>query len=442
MSEQHFTVPVRMPDAASAPVMRGGLERLFAAAAGVIVLPLYAPQPLVELIGPSLGFSPRSTSLVAMMPMLGYAAGLVLLVPLIDVVENRRAILLTLLADFVALAAAAAASSPAMFLLAAFAAGSATSAIQMVVPVAASLAGETHRGRTIGNVMSGLMIGILLSRPVASLAAAAVGWRGAYALDAVAVAAIAVALQRVLPRRQPATGLTYAALIGSLSKMLAEQPVLRHRALYQALCMGAFGIFWTTIALRLAAPPFGLGPVGFALFALSGIGGAVSAPIAGRAGDRGWTTPATRLAHAAVIAALLLAGVAGAGWLGFDPAARPGLSLGLLAAAAIVLDLGVIGDQTLGRRAVNLACPQASGRMNGLYTGLFFVGGAVGSALGGIAWVEAGWTLVCVVGLGFGAVALALASIPRRAGDRAHSARSGSMVLAPSRRASSKEIPS
>jgi len=223
MTEQHFTVPVRMPDAASAPVMRAGLERLFAAAAGVIVLPLYAPQPLVELIGPSLGFSPRSTSLVAMMPMLGYAAGLVLLVPLIDVVENRRAILLTLLADFVALAAAAAASSPAMFLLAAFAAGSATSAIQMVVPVAASLAGETHRGRTIGNVMSGLMIGILLSRPVASLAAAAVGWRGAYALDAVAVAAIAVALQRVLPRRQPATGLTYAALIGSLSKMLAEE---------------------------------------------------------------------------------------------------------------------------------------------------------------------------------------------------------------------------
>src|SRR5262249_39531786 len=192
-----------------------------------------------------------------------------------------------------------------------------------------------------------------------------------------------------------------------------EQPILRRRALYQALCMGAFGIFWTAVALELAAPPFGLDAVGIALFALAGVGGAVVAPIAGWAGDRGWITPATWLAHAAVIAALLLAGAAGAGWFGFDPSARSGLSLGMLAAAAIVLDLGVIGDQTLGRRAVNLACPQARGRLNGLYIGLFFVGGAVGSALAGIAWAEAGWTLVCVVGLGFAALALALAWIER-----------------------------
>jgi predicted MFS family arabinose efflux permease len=344
--------------------------------------------------------------------------GLVLLVPLIDVVENRRAILLTLLADIVALAAAALAPSPAVFLLAAFAAGCATSAIQMVVPVAASLVDEAQRGQVIGNVMSGLMIGILLSRPIASLAAAAFGWRGAYALDAIAVAAIAVALQRVLPRCKPAVGAAYAALIASLWMLLVKEPVLRRRALYQGLCMAAFGIFWTAIALRLAAPPFGLGPVGIGLFTLAGVGGAVVAPMAGWAGDRGWTLPATRLAHATVIAALLLAGSAGAGWFGFDPAARPALSLGLLAAASIALDFGVIGDQTLGRRTVTLACAQARGRLNGLYTGLFFVGGSIGSALAGIAWVEGGWTLVCVVGLGCVALALALASI-RRPDDEA-----------------------
>src|SRR5262249_20115717 len=195
------------------------------------------------------------------------------------------------------------------------------------------------------------------------------------------------------------------------------------RAVYQALCMAAFGIFWTAVALRLAAPPFGLDQGGIALFALAGIGGAVIAPIAGRAGDHGWTTPATRLAHAAVIAALLLAGAAGAGWFGFDPAARPRLSLGVLAVAAILLGLGVIGDQTLGRRAVNLACPQARGRLNGLYTGLFFVGGAAGSALAGIAWVEAGWTLVCVIGVGFGTLALALASLRSSDDGAAHTGR-------------------
>jgi predicted MFS family arabinose efflux permease len=187
------------------------------------------------LIGTSLGFSLRTASLVAMTPMLGYAAGLVLLVPLIDVFENRRAILLTLLADIVALAGAAVAPSPAMFLVAAFASGCATSAIQMLVPVASSLVDEAHRGRIIGNITSGLMIGILLSRPIASLAAAALGWRGVYALDAIAVAAVAVAVQRVLPRRQPAARVTYAELLASLWILLAEQPVLRQRALYQAL---------------------------------------------------------------------------------------------------------------------------------------------------------------------------------------------------------------
>jgi hypothetical protein len=187
-------------------------------------------------------------------------------------------------------------------------------------------------------------------------------------------------------------------------------------------------VFLDAVALRLAAPPFWLDPVGVALFALCGVGGALIAAIAGRAGDRGWTAPATRLAHMAVIAALLPAGAAGADWFGFDPAARPRLSIGLLAAAAILLDLGVIGDQTLGRRAVNLACPQARGRLNGLYTGLLFVGGAFGSALAGIAWVGAGRTLVYVAGLMFGVVALALGSIRRGAGDDRQTARnSGTM---------------
>jgi predicted MFS family arabinose efflux permease len=425
MTDTHVAACVPLPVGAPASATTARLERLIIAAVGVIVLPLYAPQPLVALIGPSLGFSLRSASLVAMTPMLGYATGLVLLVPLIDVLENRRAILVTLLADVVALASAAAAPTPALFLLAAFAAGCATSAIQMIVPVAASFVGEARSGRVIGNVMSGLMIGILLSRPLASLAADAFGWRGAYALDAIAVAAVAAVLQRVLPRRRPAAGVTYAALIASLWMLLAEQRVLRRRALYQALCMGAFGIFWTAVALRLAAPPFGLDPVGIALFTLAGVGGAVIAPIAGRAGDRGWTTRATWLAHGAVIAALLLAGAAGAGWFGFDPTARPALSLGLMAAAAVLLDVGVIGDQTLGRRVVTLASPQMHGRLNGLYSGVFFVGGAVGSALAGIAWVEAGWTFVCVVGLGFVALAFTLASIDRPA-DETHIRRNSS----------------
>jgi MFS family permease len=176
----------------------------------------------------------------------------------------------------------------------------------------------------------------------------------------------------------------------------------------QALCMGAFGIFWTAVPLRLMSPPFELHQTGIALFALAGVGGAIVAPIAGWAGDRGWSRIATGVARTAIIAAAILAGLAGAGWFGFET--RPMWSLGLLAVAAIMLDFDVVGDQTLGRRAVNLLSASAQGRLNALYTGVFFVGGTIGSAVAGIAWMQGGWTLVCLIALGFGFAASTLAA--------------------------------
>jgi predicted MFS family arabinose efflux permease len=408
------------PISSAAPLQPPGgarvrsLTLLFAIAVGVIVLPLYAAQPLIEEIGTALGFPARTYGLIATMSMLGYAAGLSLLVPLIDLLELRRITLAALSAEILALLATAFAPGAAFFCVAAFAAGAAASAIQMLVPAAASLAGQEQRGRVIGNVMSGLMIGILVSRPLASLAAQALGWRGAYGLDAVALLLIWAALYRTLPIREPEQNLGYGALIGSLLGLLATEPVLRRRAGYQALCMGAFGIFWSGVALRLSQPPFELGQTGIALFALAGIGGAVIAPVAGWLGDRGLSLSATRAAHGAVMTGSVLAGIAGAGWLGFDPASRPQLALGLLVLAALVLDLGVIGDQTLGRRAVNLLCAAAPGRLNGVYTGLFFVGGSIGAALAGVARASGGWPLVCATGAAFGALALGLSALGGR----------------------------
>jgi predicted MFS family arabinose efflux permease len=384
---------------------------IFAIAVGVIVLPLYAAQPLISSIAASFGLSPGAMGLTSTMPMAGYAAGLFVLVPLTDLLETRRLILTTLSAGAIALTAAAFAPSSALFLLAAFAFGASASAIQMLVPAAASMVPETRRGRVIGNVMSGLMLGILLSRPLASLAAMDFGWRASYAFDAVATAGTVVVLHRCLPRRTPTIwSRTYGALIASLWELFATEAALRRRATYQALCMGAFGIFWTAVALRLAEPPFELGQTGIALFTLAGVGGAVAAPVAGWAGDRGWSAAATLLAHAAVVVASILAGLAGSPWFGFDPSARPALSLTLLVIAAIVLDLGVIGDQTLGRRAVNLANTEARGRINGLYTGVFFLGGAIGSVFAGVASTPSGWTLVCLIAAGFGIAAFVLAA--------------------------------
>ncbi|MGE8131839.1 MFS transporter [Methylobacterium sp. NPDC080182] len=383
---------------------------LFALAVGVVVLSLYASQPLVGIIGPEIGLSPVTSGLATTLTLLGYSAGLFLLVPLTDLSENRTLILATLAGNVCALLTLAAAPTAAVFLSMSFLVGLSTSAIQMLVPIAASLSSEARRGRAIGNVMSGLMLGILFSRPLASLVTEAAGWRLLYAILAGAVAVLALGLARFIPTIRPAGKSSYMQLIGSLGLILRQEPILRHRAATQAMCMCAFGVFWTAIALRLAQPPISLGQMGMALFAFAGAAGAIISPIAGWAGDRGATRPATMLAHASVIVAMILAYFGGCAFTG-----NRATSLVTLLTAAILLDLGVIADQTLGRRAINLLRPEARGRINGLFTGLFFIGGAAGSALSGVAWSMWGWEGVCASGLTFGISAIVIFLLGYRA---------------------------
>lgn len=390
---------------------------LFAAAVGVIVLNLYASQPLIELIASGVGMRASSASLVPTLTMLGYASGLFLLVPLTDLVENRTLIALSLGCCVIALWLLSLASTSALLLMTSFLVGLTTSGIQMLVPLAALLSPPAERGRVVGNVMSGLMLGILLSRPAASLVADLLGWRAFYRITATLIAVLAVILVRVLPKRYPASGRSYLALLASLWSLLRNEPVLRLRALTQAFCMAAFGIFWTAVALRLASAPFALTQRGIAAFALAGAAGAIIAPLAGRAGDRGWTRPATTLAHLSIVGAMLLAVVAGSGAIGFRPASHPSAALALLAMSAVLLDLGVIADQALGRRAINLLQPEARGRLNGVFTGTFFIGGAVGAGLSGITLLLGGWTAVCLVSGGFGLLAVLVFAVARANAD-------------------------
>ncbi|AIS95987.1 MFS transporter [Burkholderia thailandensis] len=393
---------------APAPTLTPALTVFFSATVGVIVLDLFAAQPLTGPIAAELRLPAGLTGLIAMLPQLGYAAGLVLLVPLIDLLENRRLIVTTLTVCAATLALPAVTHSGALYLAAVFAAGAASSVIQMLVPMAASMAPDEQRGRAVGNVMSGLMLGILLSRPLASLIAGTAGWRAFYGTAAAADIAIAAVLAAKLPLRAPSLSTRYAALLRSLWVLVATERVLQRRALSAALSMGAFSAFWTAIGLRLAAAPFDLGLHGIAMFAFAGATGAIVTPFAGLAGDRGWERRALRGAHVAMLAALVALGVAGAGWARFDPAAHPTLALTLLVAGAAALDAGVVADQTLGRRAINLLNPAARGRLNGLFVGLFFVGGSLGAALAGAAWAWAGWSAVCAVGLAFAGAAFAL----------------------------------
>ena len=406
-------IHVNDPEPISATAITGSTTLLFAAAVGVIVTNLSAPQTLVRLIGHSIGLAPASDGLVAMSPLLGYALGQFVLVPLADLHENRALIVRLLVCAALATGAVALAPNAASLLVLLLALGTTCSAIQILVPLAASMAPAERRGRVIGNVMSGLMLGILLSRPLASSVAGTLGWRAFFVTDAVMMLLLTVVLAVRLPRRHPPRSLHgYTALLASLWEMARRESTLQHRALNASLGMAAFSLFWTAIALRLAQPPFDLTQRGIAVFALVGAGGVFATPIAGNLGDRGLTTPAMVVFHLCVVAAFALAA-----WSGITATQWTLPSLILMGLSAVLLDIGVTGDQTLGRRAINLLRPEVRGRLNGLYVGIFFLGGAAGSALAGIAWAWGGWSAICLVGAGFGLAALLgdiLLAMPRR----------------------------
>jgi predicted MFS family arabinose efflux permease len=377
------------------PVAARSMIWLGATTTGIVVTNLFAPQILVGLMARSLAMSAWQAGMISTLTLLGYALGLLLLVPLVDLLENKRLILRTLLCAILAALGTALASTPLLLLIATFVLGASCAAIQMVVPLVASMVAPARRGQAIGEVMSGLMIGILLSRPLASLIADAWSWRAYYFVSAALMAVLVAALARYLPTLRPTAMVGYRALLRSFPELLKDEPVLRVRAWTAALVMASFTAFWAAVALRLPDAPFKLDAAGIALFALIGVAGAAATPLAGRWGDRGWARPMLLAAHLLIIGSLALC--AWAALLESRIAA-----LVLLGIGAVLLDVGITTDQTLGRRAINLLRPEARGRLNGLFVAIFFVGGAIGAAAASFAWTYAGWTAVCAVAAVFG----------------------------------------
>ncbi|UUZ93562.1 MFS transporter [Paenibacillus sp. P25] len=283
------------------------LTILLAAACGIIVANLYYAQPLVGLISSSIGLSAGSAGFIVTLTQIGYVVGLLFVVPLGDLVENRRLIVVSLFLTAIALAGAAIAKHAVLFLAASLVIGVGSVATQVLVPFASYLAAESSRGRVVGNVMSGLLLGIMLSRPLASLMADFFSWHAIFALSAAAVVILAIVLSKVLPARKPAANTTYSALLGSMWHLLRTTPVLRRRAIYHACVFATFSLFWTTAPLLLSGPVFHFSQKAIALFALVGVAGAVAAPVAGRLADRGWTRPATGIALATVILSVFFA---------------------------------------------------------------------------------------------------------------------------------------
>jgi predicted MFS family arabinose efflux permease len=365
------------------------LPALFGSACGIIVANLYYTQPLAGLVGAALGLQKQNAGLLTTLPLIGYGAGLLTIVPLGDLIENRQLVLWLVALEAVCLLLISVAAQPTVFLTLGFFIGVTAAVVQVLVPYSTYLVPEEARGRTLGQVVSGLMLGIMLSRPVSSMIADFAAWRSVYRFSASLMVLVFLAAYWILPPRRPAPNLTYAALLGSLGRIFATTQILRRRALYHACMFGSFSAFWTALPLWLTGPQFQLTQRGVAWIALAGVAGAIAPPIAARVADKG-------LARAGTIMAMLLA--AGAFLLSDLARDASNLSISIVVAVAIMIDFAASANLVFGQRAIFLLGAELRGRLNGLYLATFFAGGAISAAVSGWVYVHYGWRGVTVFG--------------------------------------------
>ena len=366
---------------------------LLAVSCGVAVASLYYAQPLLHTIASDFHSGSATTGLIVTLAQIGYAAGLALLVPVGDIARRRRLVPSVLVLAAIALALSAAAANITTLIVLSFFVGLGSVAAQILIPFAASSVGEARRGRVVGTIMSGLLLGILLARTVSGVIAGASSWRVVYGLAAGSVLGLAAVLARTLPAEPPRPHLPYPQLLASTMRVFRADPVLRRRSLYGALGFAGFSIFWTTVAFLLAGSPYHYGETVIGLFGLAGAAGALCASFAGRFADRGWARLATRGFAAVTLLSWLPM------WLG-------GHHVGWLILGVVLLDIGTQGTQVTNQTVMYAGGGHDRSRANAAYMVCYFAGGAAGSAIAAAVYSADGWPAVSALGAGVGALGL------------------------------------
>jgi len=368
------------------PVLGTALTLLLATATGLAVASIYYVQPLLGLLAEQFGVGSATIGLLPTLTQLGYAAAILLLSPLGDRFDRRRIIVVKAAALVAALAFAALAPGFAALCVASVGIGLMATLAQDLVPAAATLAPEAQRGKRVGQVMTGLLLGILLSRVAAGSVAAVAGWRAVYGIAAVAVALLIPLLWRSLPRFVPATSAGYGSLLMSMVGLWTRHAPLRRAALAQGLLSVAFSAFWSTLALVLAGPEFGQGSAVAGAFGLAGAAGALAAPLAGGIADKRGPQAVIRISALLVFLAFAVQAVAPA-------------SLWLLVGVAVVFDLGVQAALVSHQSVIYSLDPASRSRLNAVLVSCMFVGMASGAALGSALLAGFGWRAVPVLGV-------------------------------------------
>ena len=383
-----------------APRLTRGVTLAMAVAAGFAAANVWYNQPMLGVIAADLHAGNRQVALIPTATQLGFAIGILLLLPLGDRMDRRTLILRQLAGLTIALLAAAAAPGPTALIVASAAIGAGACIAQQIVPFAAELAPPEKRGRVVGTVMSGLLAGILLGRVLSGTVADHFGWRTMFALAAGLALLMGILLAWMLPRSRPSVSGSYGALLFSLAGLVRAHRGLRRATLVQAGLFGGFSAFWSVLALKLQAPPLVLGSEVAGLFGVVGAAGVLVATYAGRLSDRHGPRGVIGAGIALAASSFVVLSL----WPGM-----PGLLVGL-----VLLDLGVQGAQVANQSIIYALQPNARGRINTVFMTGMFIGGAIGSGAAGIGWTMAGWPAVCVVGFVLAAMSLAVHLIGHR----------------------------
>jgi predicted MFS family arabinose efflux permease len=381
-----------------APARAGGTRArgtltVLAAAAGLGAANLYYAQPLAETIAHDFQATASGVSSALVGTQLGYAAGMLLLVPLGDVRERRGVIVTVSLVAAIALLGFAAAPTLTALAGVSVLVGLGASLAQMAVPFAVGLAPPDERGQVVGTVMGGLLAGILLSRTLSGTLGAVVGWRLVFVAAAGVMAALAGVLRLALPAVPPAAAMSYRALVASLGTIIRREPVLRRRCLVGGLGFASFSVFWSTIAFHVAGSSIGGGSATAGLLGVLGVAGIAVAPIAGRLAMR---VPPARINLGALA-------VIGASFAVFAAASTSLVAIGV---GVVLLDAGTQANQLTNQTVIYGLASAERNRINAIYMVTYFLGGGLGTAIAAQAWQRGGWPAVCVAGAAFAVLAM------------------------------------
>jgi len=356
-----------------------------AIATGLAVASNYYPQPLLETIARAFSLSVNQAGFIVTIAQLGYACGLMFIVPLGDMFERRNLIVLMTLLSAAGLLITAMAPTLTIMLVGTALTGLFSVVAQILVPLAATLAEPERRGKVVGLIMSGLLLGILLARTVAGALASLGGWRTVYWVASALMIVMALVLWRKLPKHEQKTDLNYGQLLKSIFSLFIHTPVLRTRALVGMFCFANFSILWTSMAFLLAGPAYQYSEGVIGLFGLVGAAGALAATRAGHLADKG-------KAHLTTTVGLILLLLS---WAAIAYGQHSVISLIL---GSIVLDLSVQGVHITNQSVIYKSMPEARNRLTAGYMTTYFIGGAVGSLVSASAYQTAGWYGVSVAG--------------------------------------------